>query len=104
VSVEDAATLIRRARRQSGMTQAELAARAHVTQPVIAAYEARRREPTLPMLRKLLAAAGYGVDISLRRRLDDEQVADELRAVLDLADALPRRYDPELNAPAFRRR
>jgi transcriptional regulator with XRE-family HTH domain len=102
--VEDAATVIRRARRQAGLTQAALAARAGVTQPVVAAYETGRRDPTLPTLRKLLAAAGYGLDLSLRRRLTDQQVADELQAVLDLADALPRRHRPELEAPAFHRR
>ena len=102
--MEDAATLIRRARRQAGLTQAALAKRAGITQPVVAAYETGRREPTLPTLRKLLGAAGYGLDLSLRRKLTDQQVAEELRAVLDLADALPRRYRPELEAPAFRRR
>lgn len=102
--MEDAATLIRRARRQAGLTQAALAKRAGITQPVVAAYETGRREPTLPTLRKLLSAAWYGLDLSLRRKLTDQQVAEELRAVLDLADALPRRYRPELEAPAFRRR
>lgn len=95
----DGAMLIRTARRQAGLTQAELARRAGMTQPVVAAYEAGRREPTLPMLRKLLGAAGYALDTSLRRSPDEKQVARDLRAVLDLADVLPHRTRGALRYP-----
>ncbi|MGH9077070.1 MAG: helix-turn-helix domain-containing protein [Acidimicrobiales bacterium] len=60
-----AGALICDARAQAGMTQAELAARAHTVQSAIAAYEAGRRQPTLPTLYRILAAAGF----DLRARL-----------------------------------
>jgi len=54
----DAAKLLRDARRAAGLTQTELAREANVTQPVIAAYESGSREPSVPMLDRLIAASG----------------------------------------------
>jgi predicted nucleotidyltransferase/DNA-binding XRE family transcriptional regulator len=53
-----AGELLRQARRGAGLTQAELAARAGVTQSVISAYESGRRQPSIPVLRRLVEAAG----------------------------------------------
>jgi transcriptional regulator with XRE-family HTH domain len=53
-----AAILLRRARAASGLTQARLAKQAGTTQSAIAAYEAGDREPTVPVLSRLLSAAG----------------------------------------------
>ena len=57
--------MIREARRRSGLSQAELARRAHVSQPVISAYESGRREPGLSMLAKLVKASGHTLSIDL---------------------------------------
>jgi transcriptional regulator with XRE-family HTH domain len=103
----DAATLVRDARRRAGLTQAELAARAGISQPVVAAYERGRRDPTVGMLDKLLRAAGFEVDARLvpaRTLPDAERVARELRQVLDLADALPHHPKRELAYPRLARR
>lgn len=54
-----AALLLRSARARAGLTQREVAALAEVTQPVVAAYESGRRQPTVPTLRRLLAATGH---------------------------------------------
>lgn len=62
------AEVLREARRRAGLTQASLAQRAHVTQSVISAYESGRREPSLPMLRKLIAAAGLELSITVQER------------------------------------
>lgn len=62
---KSAAELVVEARRRAGLTQAELAARAGVTQSVISAYEKGRRQPTMPMLLALLRASGYHLDASL---------------------------------------
>jgi transcriptional regulator with XRE-family HTH domain len=62
---EAAGALIADARARAGMTQTELAARAATVQSAIAAYEAGRRQPTLPTLYRILAAAGF----DLRARL-----------------------------------
>jgi transcriptional regulator with XRE-family HTH domain len=62
---EAAGALIRDARLRAGLTQAELAARAGTAQSAIAAYEGGQRQPTLPTLYRVLAAAGF----DLRARL-----------------------------------
>lgn len=50
--------LLRRARQQGALSQADVAARAGVPQSTVSAYESGRRQPTLPMLSKLLEAMG----------------------------------------------
>jgi uncharacterized protein len=61
-----AADLLRLARAKAGLTQAQLAGRAGVAQSLISAYENGHRQPTLPSLQRLLAAAG----LELRTRLE----------------------------------
>lgn len=53
--------MLRQARRLAGLTQAELARRAEVTQSVISAYESGRREPALSTLQRLVEATGATV-------------------------------------------
>ncbi len=60
-----AAGLLRLARDKAELTQAELAAEAGVSQQSISAYETGRKEPTLPTLQRLLAAAGLEMRIRL---------------------------------------
>ncbi|MCU1499867.1 MAG: transcriptional regulator, family [Acidimicrobiales bacterium] len=48
---------------KSGMSQAELAAHAGVSQPVISAYERGRREPSMTMLAKLVEATGHDLRV-----------------------------------------
>jgi transcriptional regulator with XRE-family HTH domain len=80
------------------MTQAELAAAVGVTQPVVSAYEHGRREPSLPMLGRLVGGAGrtLKIDIAwtdgdLPRPRDVDEHAERLAQVLSLADAIPHR-------------
>jgi predicted nucleotidyltransferase/DNA-binding XRE family transcriptional regulator len=56
--MNEAGPVLRRARKAAGLTQAELARRAGVTQSVISAYEAGRREPALSTLTRLINATG----------------------------------------------
>lgn len=49
---------IRAARSRSGLTQAELAERAGISQPLLSSYERGRIQPTLPVLMRLEEAAG----------------------------------------------
>jgi hypothetical protein len=63
-----AAATILDARRRSGLTQAELGARARVTQSVVSAYESGSREPGVEMIRKLVNAAGFELTLGLTRR------------------------------------
>lgn len=59
------AELIHEARIRAELTQAQLADRAGMTQSVISAYESGRREPSLPMLRKLVDVSGSELVIEL---------------------------------------
>lgn len=65
ISDMDAASTLRDARRSAGLTQVELAERSGVTQSVISAYEAGRREPSVPMLERLVEATGHRLELSL---------------------------------------
>ena len=60
-----AAGLLRRARAAAGLTQARLAELAGTTQSAIAAYEAGTREPTVPVLARMVAAAGARLAIDV---------------------------------------
>jgi transcriptional regulator with XRE-family HTH domain len=60
-----AAGLLRIARDRAGLTQTALAEAAGVTQQAVSAYETGRKEPTLPTLQRLLAAAGFEMRIRL---------------------------------------
>lgn len=55
--------MIREARERAGLSQAELAARAGVSQPVISAYESGRRQPSMAMLAKLVEASGHDLRV-----------------------------------------
>jgi predicted nucleotidyltransferase/DNA-binding XRE family transcriptional regulator len=60
-----AASLLREARTAAGLSQAELAQKAGVTQSVISVYEAGRRQPSVPTLTALIAATGYELGLSI---------------------------------------
>lgn len=58
--------LLREARTNAGLSQVELARRAGVTQSVVSAYESGRRQPSLPMLARLVQAAGSELEMTVR--------------------------------------
>lgn len=82
------ASLLRRARAQAGLTQTRLAELAGTTQSAIAAYEAGTREPTVPVLTRLCAAAGARLTLEIESDQSLYRVADVARdiAALDLND------------------
>lgn len=67
MAAHTAAELLREARARSGLTQAQLAARAGVQQSVVSVYESGRRQPALATLAALVAATGYELDLRIRR-------------------------------------
>ena len=67
-SDETAGSLLRRARRGAGISQAELAFRASVAQSMISAYEAGRRQPSLPTLARLIDAAGADLVVDIQQQ------------------------------------
>jgi transcriptional regulator with XRE-family HTH domain len=95
------AAILRAARVRRGLTQADLAARAGTSQPVISAYEHGRRDPTTGTLRRLVAAAGERLALGLAPAtppvpppVDLAEHATRLIDVLLLADAIPTRPRP----------
>lgn len=58
--------LLRSARRRAGFTQRELARRARVPQPTIAAIETGRQDPRYGTLSRLLRACGFELDYYAR--------------------------------------
>jgi transcriptional regulator with XRE-family HTH domain len=64
----DRAYLLEVARRASGLTQAQLAARSGTSQATLSAYERGLKSPTLKVAARILEAAGY--DLNLRRLID----------------------------------
>lgn len=77
---------MRAARRSAGLTQTELAELASTSQSAIAAYEGGRREPTLPVLQRMVRAAGHLLSVDIDRdtriyRLVD--LAEDIRPATD---------------------
>ncbi|MFZ2964884.1 MAG: nucleotidyltransferase domain-containing protein [Rhodoglobus sp.] len=60
-----ASQVLRDARARARLTQAELGSRANVPQSVVSAYESARREPSVDMLTRLTAAAGFHLRLDL---------------------------------------
>jgi transcriptional regulator with XRE-family HTH domain len=92
--------LLRAARAQAGITQAELARRAGLPRSAINAYERGAKDPSVGTLDRILRA--IGVELALAptvRVLDDERASRRLADVLDLAEALPRRRRGQLRYP-----
>lgn len=91
----NSARAIREARRQAGLSQAALAARAGTSQATLSAYESGRKQPSVETLSRILGAAGarLRVDTALERR------ARTFSRVLDLAAALPARHERTLRYP-----
>jgi transcriptional regulator with XRE-family HTH domain len=71
--------LLKEARRRAGLTQAELAIRAHTSQPAIAGYERARTMPDLATLFRLVEACGLELRLELTEP-DGQRVAAEAAA------------------------
>jgi predicted nucleotidyltransferase/DNA-binding XRE family transcriptional regulator len=63
--MDTAAVLLRDARHRAGLSQVELGRRAGVAQSVISAYESGARQPSVPMLARLVAATGLELDMGV---------------------------------------
>lgn len=98
--------LIRRAREDASLTQAQLAERSATSQATLSAYESGRKSPTAATLARILAAAGYRLTatpasraVVTPGRAAHERTARTLSEVLDLAAALPTAHRDELGFP-----
>lgn len=78
-----AARLLKEARRASGLTQAQLAGLAGTSQSAIAAYEAGRREPTVPVLERMIRASGHRLSLGLEADVRLFRLADVATEIRD---------------------
>jgi transcriptional regulator with XRE-family HTH domain len=103
----DSAAAISQARRLAGLSKRELARRARTSPAALVTYESGAREPGLPTLQRIVAAAGFMATVVLTRVrpvLDPHVNGARLVEVLDLADRLPkRRAARRLGYPPFGR-
>ena len=98
-----AGNLIRRARREGGLSQRELARRAATSQPAIAAYESGRRSPTFETLTRIIRAAGFDMRVRLEPYDDHDEWLERFEAELPVRSVEERRRrDTELAAAARR--
>ncbi len=92
-------------RRRSGMSLRELARRAGTSHATLHAYESGAKEPRVDTVLRIVAAAGFALELELAPRPDAgvERIAKgrELEAVLDLAAAFPARHAARLDVPVF---
>jgi len=74
-----AAILIRSARKQADLTQAELARRIGTKQPVISRWESAAEEPRLSALARVVSACGLRLKLSLvPDEVDRSQIRQQL--------------------------
>lgn len=99
----DVAAELRAARAAAGLSQRALAARARTSQATVSAYEAGRKQPSVAVLRRLLAATGAELQVTDapgRRSTEElERAGRHLGEVLALAEALPFRRTGGLRYP-----
>ncbi len=78
---QSSADLLIAAREKSGLTQTQVARIAKTSQSAIAAYEAGDREPTVPVLQRMLAATGHNLMIAFEADRNIYRVADLARDI-----------------------
>src|SRR5207237_3114901 len=105
----EAATTLRRARLEAGLSLRVLAERAGTSHATPAAYEAGRAVPRVDTLDRILRAAGYTADIDIARQPDATEAerrakGDELVQALELAAMFPARHSARLRFPRLRQR
>src|SRR5271166_1500134 len=95
-----AGELIGEIRRESGLSQAELARRSGMQRSVLSAYEHGHRQPAVAALARIAAAAGLELRMGpASDRADSERAGNILVQVLDLAEQIPYRPRHELAYP-----
>jgi transcriptional regulator with XRE-family HTH domain len=80
------AGLLQLARLKSGLSQKKLADRAGVSATMISAYERDLRQPSIPTMLRLLAAAGFELRMHLEPLDQHDQVLAQLEANRSLSE------------------
>jgi transcriptional regulator with XRE-family HTH domain len=99
-----AGQLIGQIRRESGLSQVELARRTGIHSSVLSAYEHGRRQPSVAALARIAAASGQEVRVDSPSIEPSSRRAGRILAqVLDLAEQLPYRPRRDLAYPPLHR-
>ena len=101
----DVATLLRSCRGRAGLSQRELASRAHTSAAAVCLYERGERVPRTDTLTRLLAATGATLVLSADWGAPAIDLASNGRALedlLELSDHLPQRSSKALAFPPWR--
>ncbi len=99
-----AGELIGQIRRESGLSQVEIARRTGIHSSVLSAYEHGRRQPSVAALARIAAVSGQEVCVGLPSiESSSERAGKILAQVLDLAEQLPYRPRRELAYPPLAR-
>lgn len=99
----DAAVLLTEARRRSGLSRRSLAQRGGTSASTLSAYESGRSVPSVSTLERLLGAAGFEAETTLRPLppSDEGELRAKIEALFAFVDALPRRRRGPLKYPVF---
>jgi transcriptional regulator with XRE-family HTH domain len=99
----DAAVLLQEARRRSGLSRRQLAERGGTSASTLSAYESGASVPSVVTLGRLLRAAGFEAEASLRpvSSIDERELAQKIEALFAFVDALPRSRPGPLRYPEF---
>ena len=101
----DVATLLVRCRQRAGLSQRELAVRAHTSAAAVCLYEQGDRVPRVDTLARILAAMDTTLELdttTMPSEIDTAANGRTLKDLLDLADHLPRQSSRDLRFPVFR--
>jgi transcriptional regulator with XRE-family HTH domain len=95
--------LLLEARRRSGLSRRELARRGRTSASTLAAYESGTSVPSVSTLVRLLRAAGFEAEASLRPAAagDEQDLAEKIEALFAFVDVLPRERRGPLRYPIF---
>lgn len=86
VNAGDTSEILRQARLEAGLTQDELAVLADTSQSAIAAYETGAREPSWPVLHRIVRASGHLLRLELRPDPAMFRIADLADELADTAE------------------
>lgn len=81
-------SVLKQARRASGLSQAALAQRSGTSRPTLSAYERGRKSPTLSTAERILAEAGF--NLSIEPRVEFREIFRERGRPICVPNVLPR--------------